>query len=80
MEVAALAETVSGNGKYILKHWYEGDKQEINNKTQWTKQHKPDKKDCAVWKEWLALLVVNCSSLKLRQPLGRWKSETKSWQ
>jgi hypothetical protein len=80
MEVATLAEMVLGDGKYILKHWYDDDKHESNNKTQWPKQQKPDKKDLVVWKEWIALLVVNYNSLKIRQPLGRWKGKTKSWQ
>jgi hypothetical protein len=50
MDVATLAEMVSGDGKYILKHWYEGDKKESNKKTLWPKQQKPDKKEWAVWK------------------------------
>jgi hypothetical protein len=71
---------VSGDGKYSMCHCYEGHKRAPNNIVKWPNQQNPDKKDWEVWKEWMALLVVNHNNLRLKQPLGRWKGGMQHWR
>jgi hypothetical protein len=72
MGINSLAEMVSGDGKRILKHVFEGDKSASCNATIWPNQQKPGKKDWEIWQEWLAHFVVNRNNLRFRQPIGRW--------
>jgi hypothetical protein len=79
MGISSLAEIVSGDGKRILKHLFEGDDSVCCSSIIWPTQQKPGKKDWEVWKEWLSNFVVNCNNLRLGQPLGKWIYGCSGW-
>jgi hypothetical protein len=81
LQVLNISELVSGDGKSLLRHYYEGEKGLGTQQYHCPNQNRPSTADWNIWKEWLNLLITTPNSLKLRQPsLGLQNGNGKQWQ